>query len=129
MIVSRNHNTLNLSETEHMDMFDVALMWFEKIYTIDQTAIYRQLLWDAMPKSGASQVHTHLQASMGIGSYYGAMRRQLSAARNYYQAHSRDYFYDFILVHKALGLAMSFNQTHVLVNLVCGLTIRLYFSS
>ncbi len=99
-------------------MFDVAIMWFKKVNSIDSTAIYPQLIWDAMPKSGASQIHTHLQTSMGIQSYYGVMRRHLKATSDYYNDHKRDYFLDFILIHQALGLAMEFNQTFVVVNLV-----------
>ena len=69
----------------------------------------------AMPKSGASQVHTHLQASMGTKSYYGGMERLKSASKVYYNEFKRDYLDDFILIHQGLGLAMRFNKTFVIL--------------
>ena len=85
---------------------------------LDTKAVYPELLWDSMPKSGASQVHTHLQVSMGRMSYYGGMRRLLDACAHYYTVYQRSYLDDFILLHKALGLANRYNNTYVLVNLV-----------
>ena len=71
-----------------------------------------------MPKSGASQVHTHLQTSMGINAYYGGVRRLLEAAALYHEKNNRDYFNDFILIHQALGLAKKINNTYLIINLV-----------
>ena len=99
-------------------MFNLALKWFDKVNLIDKNAKYPEILWDAMPKSGASQIHTHLQASMGINSYYGGMERLKSASKLYYNEFKRDYLDDFILIHQALGLSMVFNKTYVILNLV-----------
>lgn len=116
--MSRNHDTLHLNEVETIDMFNLALKWFDKVNKIDSNAKYPEILWDAMPKSGASQIHTHLQASMGINSYYGAMERLKSASKLYYNDYKRDYLDDFILIHQALGLSMLINKTYVILNLV-----------
>jgi galactose-1-phosphate uridylyltransferase len=126
--MSRNHNPLNLSEAQVFDMLQISLKWFEKVNSIDSNAKYPELIWDAMPKSGASQVHTHLQVSMGIGSYYGAMRRVLDASNNYFIMNQRNYFDDFILIHKALGLTSKFNQTYVILNMVRFYNFSNYFS-
>lgn len=99
-------------------MFNLALKWFDNVHKVDPNARYPEVLWDAMPKSGASQVHTHLQASMGTNSYYGGMERLKSASKQYYKEFKRDYLDDFILIHQALGLSMAFNNTYVIVNLV-----------
>ena len=85
---------------------------------VDATAIYPQLIWDAMPKSGASQVHTHLQTSMGINAYYGGLRRLLEAAALYHAQNGRRYLDDFILLHTALGLCKKINNTYLIVNLI-----------
>jgi hypothetical protein len=119
--MSRNHNPLRLSEIEVVDMFDVCLKWFVKVNQLDKNAKYPELIWDAMPKAGASQIHTHLQASMGINSYYGGMRRILDASSHYFIMNQRDYFEDFILIHRALGLATKFNDTDVILNMVFSL--------
>lgn len=118
LVMSRNHNPLQLSEEEVIDMFKVCLKWFAKVNTLDNKATYPELIWDAMPKAGASQVHTHLQVSMGLSSYYGGMRRILDAASHYFILNQRNFFSDFILVHKALGLANKYNQTYVILNMI-----------
>jgi galactose-1-phosphate uridylyltransferase len=92
--------------------------WFKKVNEYDKNAKYPELIWDAMPKSGASQVHTHLQASLGINSYYGMMRRWLDASSEYYNSHGRDFLDDFILIHRALGLTYQLNNSFVIFNLV-----------
>ncbi len=86
---------------------------------IDPTAKYPETIWDSMPKSGASQIHTHLQASMGIGSYYGIMRRWLESSQLYYKDTRRDYLKDFVIIHRALGLTRTYNNVEVIFNLVC----------
>ena len=118
LIVSRNHNTLNLTEEETLDMFKLSVKWFKRVNTEDSEAVYPELIWDAMPKSGASQVHTHFQASVGKISYYGAMRRWIDAASQYQAQTQRSYMKDFILIHKALGLVYEYENVSVIVNLV-----------
>lgn len=122
--MSRNHNPLSLNEAELVDMLDVCLKWFIKVNSIDEKATYPELIWDAMPKAGASQVHTHLQVSMGTISYYGAMRRILDASSHYFILNQRNYFDDFILIHEALGLATKYNDSYVILNMVILLKIN-----
>jgi galactose-1-phosphate uridylyltransferase len=118
LIISRNHNTLFLTQEETLDIFNLALTWFNKVNEIDITAKYPQIIWDAMPKSGASQVHTHLQASIGINNYYGGMRRVLDGSEKYFNDYKRNYIDDFIKIHKALGLTFKYNNTFVIMNLI-----------
>jgi galactose-1-phosphate uridylyltransferase len=118
LIVSRNHNSLNLTEKEITDMFEVGLKWFQKVNNLDSNANYPQMEWDAMPKSGASQIHSHFHVSMSLKSYYGQMRRWQHASNEYFSLTHRDFFDDFILVHKALGLVYELDNSYVIVNLV-----------
>lgn len=99
-------------------MYSLSLRWFKRVHDIDKSAKYPEMIWDSMPKSGASQVHTHLQVSIDDKSYYGAMRRWLDASRLYYSKNGRDFLDDFILVHKALGLVYEKNNCFVLFNLI-----------
>lgn len=106
-----------------VDNKSVSLKWFKKVNEIEPAAQYPEMIWDAMIKSGASQVHTHLQVSMGLKSYYGAMRRWLDASESYFLATYRDFYDDFILIHRALGLVYEYDQCLVILNLVC-LTVK-----
>ncbi len=101
-----------------IDMFNVGTQWFNKVNSLNSNAIYPELIWDAMPKSGASQVHTHLQVSMGERNYYGQMRRWLDASENYFKNSLRDFLEDFILIHRALGLTFEQNNCIVIFNLI-----------
>jgi len=118
LILSRNHNTMKLSEKEFLDMFNMCLTWFKKINKLDLMAKYPEMIWDSMPKAGASQIHPHLQVSMGSTNYYGGMRRWLDAAMRYTNTHQRNFFDDFILIHKALGLTYKVNNVYVIANLI-----------
>ena len=85
---------------------------------LDPKAQYPELIWDAMYKSGASQIHTHLQVSMGTNAYYGMMRRWLDASARYKTEYQRDFLEDFILIHKALGLVYEYRNVFVIVNII-----------
>lgn len=122
LIVSRNHDTLNLTEEELADMFELTKEWFEKVHSIEPMYTCPEMIWDAMPKSGASQMHTHLQASLGYEIYYGNIERTRQGARLYAQMnHGRNYFSDYLYIHQVLGLTIPIGNAHILVHLVCGL--------
>lgn len=119
LIVSRNHDTLHLSEEEIADMFELAKRWFAKAHSLEPSYTCPEMIWDAMPKSGASQMHTHLQVSLGFDIYYGNIERLRQGARQYAQAnHQRNYFKDFLYVHQALGLTIPIGDVHLIVHLV-----------
>ena len=85
---------------------------------IDPKSQYPELIWDAMYKSGASQIHTHLQVSMGKNAYYGMMRRWLDASARYNNDYERDFLDDFVLIHKALGLVYEYKEVSVIFNII-----------
>ncbi|UJR23569.1 hypothetical protein I4U23_026557 [Adineta vaga] len=118
LIVSRNHDTLHLTEDEIADMFELAKEWFEKVYSIESKYTCPEMIWDAMPKSGASQMHTHLQVSLGFDIYYGNIERTRQGARFYAQINNgRNYFNDYLHVHQALELTIPVGNAHILVHL------------
>lgn len=118
LILARSHNPLTLKKEEFIDMFDLALTWYKEVKKQDKDAKYPALLWDVMPKSGASQVHPHFQTSFGVNNYYGGMRRWLDASKRYYQENRRNFFDDFILIHSALGLTFQHRSAYLIANLV-----------
>jgi galactose-1-phosphate uridylyltransferase len=119
LIVSRNHDTLHLSENEIVDMFELAQEWFRKAHAIEPMYACPEMIWDAMPKSGASQMHTHLQASLGSEIYYGNIERTRQGARSYAQTtDGRNYFNDYLYIHQALGLTIPVGKAQIVVHLV-----------
>ncbi|CAF0786926.1 unnamed protein product [Adineta steineri] len=118
LIVSRNHDTLHLTEDEIVDMFELTKEWFRKAHSIEPMYACPEMIWDAMPKSGASQMHTHLQASLGFDIYYGNIERIRQGARLYAQLNNgRNYFSDYLSVHQILGLTIPVGNAHIVVHL------------
>lgn len=105
-------------------MFELAKEWFAKAYSAEPSYTCPEMIWDAMPKSGASQVHTHLQVSLGYDIYYGNIERIRQGARQYAHVNGgRNYFSDYLAVHRALGLTIPIGDAHILIHLVCSLLI------
>lgn len=124
LIVSRNHDTLHLTENEIGQMFELAKEWFDKVYSIEPMYTCPEMIWDAMPKSGASQIHTHLQVSLGYDIYYGNIERTRQGARSYAQnTQGRNYFNDYLYIHQALGLTIPIGDVHIVVHLVCSVRL------
>ncbi|CAF1089861.1 unnamed protein product, partial [Didymodactylos carnosus] len=97
LIVSRNHDTLRLTKDELEDMFELCKEWFKKAHNLEREYSYPEMIWDAMPKSGASQIHTHLQVSLGKDSYYGTIERTRQASKQYAKDHPhKNYFNDYL---------------------------------
>lgn len=117
LILSRKHNPLTLTQEDILDMFNIAIQWFKKVYKLDKTAQCPAILWDVMPKSGASQVHPHFQLSISSKNY-GGIRRWLDASKHYYNKIGRNFFEDFILIHKGLGLVHRNKNAYVIANLI-----------
>ncbi|CAF1118326.1 unnamed protein product [Adineta ricciae] len=118
LIVSRNHDTLHLTEEEIADMFELTKEWFEKAYKTEPIYTCPEMIWDAMPKSGASQMHTHLQASLGYEIYYGNIERTRQGARLYGQMNNlRNYFSDYVYIHQVLGLTIPIGRVQIVVHL------------
>jgi galactose-1-phosphate uridylyltransferase len=100
-------------------MFELTKEWFEKAHSLEPKYTCPEMIWDAMPKSGASQMHTHLQVSLGYDIYYGNIERTRQGARYYAQINNgRNYFNDYLYIHQALGLTIPIGNAHIIVHLV-----------
>jgi galactose-1-phosphate uridylyltransferase len=68
--------------------------------------LYPVLLWDFLPKGGASQIHPHLQVTINNERYYGNFEIIRNGAEKYYKLTNNNYFTDFIRIHNMLGLSL-----------------------
>jgi hypothetical protein len=91
LIVSRNHDTLHLTEDEIGDMFELAKEWLEKVYSIESMYTCPEMIWDAMPKGAR---------------HYGQIN------------HGRNYFNDYLYIHQALDLTIPIGNAYIIVHLV-----------
>ncbi|KAI3379988.1 hypothetical protein SNEBB_000230 [Seison nebaliae] len=125
LIVSRHHDPLSLKLKDLEDMLALTQTWFNLVYEDNKDFVYPQAIWDAMPRSGASQIHTHLQSSVTHYSYYGTIEKQISAAWLYHKEvksllskrqliPANIYWRDLLLIHQSLGLVYQHKDTFAL---------------
>ncbi|HUS13428.1 MAG TPA: hypothetical protein VM536_00220 [Chloroflexia bacterium] len=105
VVIRNQHHPLDWSADEVADACDTAWRWIQEAHRTNRTAVYPFLMWNCLPRSGASQLHAHMQATLGEGGAYGRIEAWRRAATAYRAQHGRDYFVDFHASHAALGLA------------------------
>jgi hypothetical protein len=88
------------------DYLDTAMRWLAAAHAQDSQAIYPLIFWNCLPKSGASQMHGHMQLALARGMHYARVELWRRAAHSYRAEHGAGYFDDLFAVHQALGLAI-----------------------
>uniref|UniRef100_T1J0G1 HIT domain-containing protein n=1 Tax=Strigamia maritima TaxID=126957 RepID=T1J0G1_STRMM len=116
LIIPFKHNPLELSEEETMDIFNAALLWFNKVNSLEAEFKYPWILWDSMPHAGASQVHPHVHVGLSVDSYV-MYENTRSAAQKHFQLFGTNYFTDLIRIHHALGLAVDLGKATAIAQL------------
>jgi len=117
LVVFDKHNPLEISELAVRDYLDVGYRWAERALKADPEAKYYFFMWNALWRSGASIVHGHAQVASTQGAHYSKVEHLRRSALNYRLFNGTNYFDDLVRVHKALGLALSYQGVSVLVNL------------
>jgi hypothetical protein len=87
------------------DYLDTAMRWLAAAHAQDSRAIYPLIFWNCLPKSGASQMHGHMQLALARGMHYARVELWRRAADSYRAEHGAGYFDDLFAIHQALGLA------------------------
>jgi hypothetical protein len=105
VIIFDIHNPLALSEEQVSDAFETAWRWVEEAHRSRPASVYPFIMWNCLPRSGASIVHAHMQTALTEGLAYARVELWRRAAAAYRGREGRDYFQDFYAAHLALGLA------------------------
>lgn len=93
---------------EHLsDCFATALRWFQAAHAEDPQAQYPLIFWNCLPKAGASQMHGHIQLTLGSGMHYAHIELWRRAMAAYHAEHQRSYIADLHAIHNALGLGLA----------------------
>lgn len=104
VIVFDRHNPLSLSLEEITDAFHTANRWLEEAHRSNPRAAYPFVMWNCLPRSGASIVHAHLQVALGEGSAYSRVELWRRASNAYREQHQTGYFDALFKAHESLGL-------------------------
>lgn len=105
VVIYDQHNPLQLSEDQVVDAFDVAWRWIGEAHRARSQAVFPFVMWNCLPRSGASIVHAHMQVALGEGLAYARVELWRRAAEMYRSEFGHDYFDDLYMAHHALGLA------------------------
>ncbi|KAJ9582872.1 hypothetical protein L9F63_022784, partial [Diploptera punctata] len=106
---SSKHNPLNLSEEEFVDLFNTSVKWFKKANSVDKESCYPMMIYDTLPKGGASQFHPHAHGFLAT-QYLSHIKIQSDAASAYRDENGSEFWNDFIEIHHALGLTVRFGD-------------------
>ncbi|KDR16481.1 uncharacterized protein LOC110832564 [Zootermopsis nevadensis] len=105
LFLSKKHDPTDLTEEEFLDLFNTSLKWFKKAHSLDKDSCYPMMIYDTLPKGGASQFHPHAHGFLA-SQYLSHMGIQHKAAISYKDENDSEYWNDLIELHHALGLSV-----------------------
>jgi len=118
LIISSSHSLFDIGESQLSQLLDCAVLWFKEMHRQDPSLNFPMLVWDTFPKSGASQVHPHLQTWLGTAGYSGHFETNLREAIAYETlTESGNYWKDMTELHVALGLGVQHGDATAIVPL------------
>jgi hypothetical protein len=106
LVIFDEPHPLRFDAPQLRDYLDTALRWIAAAHAQDAQAIYPLIFWNCLPKSGATQMHGHMQLVLGRGMHYARVELWRRAAQSYRAEHGAHYFDDLFAIHQALGLAI-----------------------
>lgn len=106
VVIFDEPHPLHFDQAQLCDYLAVAGRWIAAAHAQDEQAIYPFILWNCLPKSGATLVHGHMQIVLGRGMHYGRVESWRRAAEEYRRLAGASYFDALFAVHQALDLAV-----------------------
>ncbi|KAK3704247.1 hypothetical protein RRG08_062394 [Elysia crispata] len=118
LVAPKKHDPLHWSLEEFLDLFGLVGDWLKKAHTYYPDARFPSLIWDVLPKCGASQVHPHLHVMLDPKRYHGQVEAWREGASDYYRDHGSNYFTDMLSIYSALNLTLNHGAAVAFPNLV-----------
>lgn len=118
LIAPKKHDPLHWTLEEFLDLFGLVGTWLKKAHTYYPDARFPSLIWDVLPKCGASQVHPHLHVMLDPVRYHGQIEAWREGAEDYFKDHSSNYFTDMVSIYSALNLTVTRGSALAFANLV-----------
>jgi hypothetical protein len=117
LVIFDEPHPLRFDRAQLSDYLDTARRWIAAAHAHDPEAIYPLIVWNCLPKSGATQMHGHLQVFLGCGMPYARTELWRRAAQIYRAEYAAGYFDDLFAIHQALGLALPDDDVRAFVHL------------
>jgi galactose-1-phosphate uridylyltransferase len=61
VVLFKHHQPLQFSQEQLSDLLDASWLWFQASHKLQPLADQPFLLWNCLPRAGASQYHGHAQ--------------------------------------------------------------------
>lgn len=117
LIVLRRHDPLAFTEPEIRDLLAVSAEWFRRAHADRPDCGHPLLIWNTLPRSGASQYHPHAQLLLSPVPF--PMQERVDAAGR--AGAEGDIFDDILRAHADLGLMRTVevggSTAHLIANL------------
>lgn len=119
VVIFPEHDPLAWTEEQVVDAFRTAEEWLRRALSAqpEPAAVYPFVMWNCLPRSGASIVHAHMQVTLGEGGAYARVEQWRRAVEAYRRARGAPYLDDLHAAHAALGLAGAEGQTRWMAHL------------
>lgn len=117
IVCFKKHHPLDFSEEELSDYIETGFTWFKMVSQKDESAVYPYLMWNCLPKAGASQPHGHAQVLMSSGRPYAKVRALMYLSQKYKEDTDKGYFSDLFSAHDSAGLAVQNGDVKVIASL------------
>ncbi len=105
------HDPLAIDADLVADMLKVAGEWALRAHAEDHEARHFFLLWNCLPRAGASLIHGHIQMTLSREMPHARVALWHEAAARYRHETGGDYFADLLAVYHVLGLAADSDDT------------------
>ncbi|XP_076469489.1 uncharacterized protein LOC143299880 [Babylonia areolata] len=118
LLAMKQHDPLRWSPETFMGLMDLTLTWFHKAHKSFPSARFPSVIWDVLPKCGASQVHPHLHGFLDPERYHGVVESWRRGAQDYYSISGANFYTDMANVSATLGLAVTHRSATAFASLV-----------
>ncbi|BFZ10915.1 hypothetical protein BsWGS_13954 [Bradybaena similaris] len=118
LLAFKKHDPLHWNLEEFIDLFQLTETWLTKAHSYNPQARYPAVIWDTLPKCGASQVHPHMHVVLDFERHHGEIEAWRKGAQDYFVAHDSNYFSDLVAVYTALNLTVTYGKAVAFASLV-----------
>ncbi|XP_005095740.1 uncharacterized protein LOC101853305 [Aplysia californica] len=118
LVALKQHNPLDWNMEKFLDVMGLTLTWLTKANKHYPNALYPALIWDVLPKCGASQVHPHMQVMLDSHRYHGEVEVWRDGAQDYNDEFNSNYFSDLVTMYSVLNLTATYGDAVAFASLV-----------